>query len=177
MTAQGLRYDRGPKSERRLEEWGRGKGCSRSMPRESANGVPAAAQTGDDRVLVVDDQESYREVMRAVIEATPGLRLVGEASCGEDVLARIDDLAPDLVIVDVRMPGMGGLALARVLLARTPPPMVVLVSAQAPPDVLPVAQDGTAVVFVAKERLRPALLQKIREDHSRAGAVPGPAAG
>jgi DNA-binding NarL/FixJ family response regulator len=150
------------------------------MPRESVNGVLATGRTGDDgaaRVLVVDDQESYRDVMRAVIEATPGLLLVGEASCGEDVLARIDDLAPELVIVDVRMPGMGGIALARVLLERTPPPAVVLVSAQAPPESLPVARDGRVVVFIAKERLRPALLQKIREDHGRAGAAPSASAG
>jgi DNA-binding NarL/FixJ family response regulator len=148
------------------------------MPGPFADGVsPGGRAGGAGRVLVVDDQTSYRAVVRAVIEATPGLRLVGEASCGEDVLAQIDDLAPDTVIVDIRMPGMGGLALARVLLERNPPPAVLLVSAQAPPDALPVAQDGKVVVFVVKERLCPALLQKVREDHGRADTAPGAAAG
>ena len=151
------------------------------MPGRVPDAVSAEGRVGDGdgaaRVLVVDDQKSYREVMRAVIEATPGLRVVGEASCGEDVLARIDDLAPDMVIVDIRMPGMGGLALARLLLERNPPPAVLLVSAQAPPKALPVAQDGKVVVFVAKEHLRPALLQKVREDHDRADPASGPSVG
>jgi DNA-binding NarL/FixJ family response regulator len=151
------------------------------VPGRVPDGVSAEGGGGDGaaatRVLVVDDQKSYRDVVRAVIDATPGLRVVGEASCGEDVLARIEELVPDMVIVDIRMPGMGGLALARVLLERNPPPAVLLVSAQPPPDALPVAQDGTVVVFVAKAHLRPALLQKVREDHGRADTAPGPSDG
>jgi DNA-binding NarL/FixJ family response regulator len=151
------------------------------VPGRLPDGVSAEGRAGDGaaaaRVLVVDDQKSYRDVVRAVIEATPELRIVGEACCGEDVLARIDELAPDMVIVDIRMPGMGGLALARVLLERNPPPAVLLVSAQLPPEALPLAQDGKVVVFVAKEHLRPALLQKVREDHGRADTAPGPSHG
>lgn len=57
------------------------------------------------------------------------------------------------MIVDVRMPGMDGLALTRILLERTPPPLVLLVSAQPPPMSLPLGSDGSQVAFAAKERL------------------------
>jgi DNA-binding NarL/FixJ family response regulator len=104
-------------------------------------------------VLVVDDQKIFRDVMRAVVEATPGLRLVGEAGCGEEALRALDVFDPEFVIVDVRMPGMDGLALTRILLERTPRPMVLLVSAQPPPTQLPAGADGAPVAFAAKERL------------------------
>jgi len=143
------------------------------MAREFANG-PAPARRADAGgpaagVLVVDDQKVFREVMRAVVEATPGFALVGEASCGADALAAIDELDPELVIVDVRMPGMDGLELTHALLARAPAPVVVLVSAQSPPASLPIAANGRPVVFVAKERLCPAVLVEVWEERRPAG--------
>src|SRR5580704_4002180 len=56
------------------------------------------------RVLVVDDQKVFRDVLRAVVEATPRLRLVGEAACAEDGLLALDALSPEFVILDIRMP-------------------------------------------------------------------------
>jgi DNA-binding NarL/FixJ family response regulator len=128
------------------------------------NGAPVPhAQAAEDggRVLVVDDQKVFRDVMRAVVEATPGLRLVGEAGCGEEALRAVDVLAPELVIVDVRMPGMDGLALTRILLERTPQPLVLLVSAQPPPPQLPAGADGEPVAFAAKERLCSTILLEL----------------
>jgi DNA-binding NarL/FixJ family response regulator len=119
-------------------------------------------------VLVVDDQKVFRDVMRAVVEATPGLRLVGEAGCGEDALREVELLAPELVIVDVRMPGMDGLALTRMLLERTPRPIVLLVSAQPPPPELPAGADGLPVAFAAKERLCSTLLLELWKSRTQA---------
>jgi CheY-like chemotaxis protein len=138
------------------------------MANESSDGSTSARSAKDHftaaRVLVVDDQVVFRDVMRAVVEATPGLELVAEASCGKDALATTDELAPDLVIVDIRMPGMDGLTVARTLLERTPAPVVLLVSAQPPPASLPIAPDGSMVAFVAKEHLRPAVLRELWGD-------------
>ncbi|HTC72598.1 MAG TPA: response regulator transcription factor [Solirubrobacteraceae bacterium] len=122
-------------------------------------------------MLVVDDQKVFRDVMRAVVEATPGLRLVGEAGGGEEALRAADALAPELVIVDVRMPGMDGLTLTRILLERTPRPMVLLVSAQPPPMQLPADVDGTPVAFAAKERLCSTILLEL---WSRRAQAPTP---
>jgi CheY-like chemotaxis protein len=134
------------------------------MVRDSADGAPVpslrAAEDGG-RVLVVDDQKVFRDVMRAVVEATPGLRLVGEAGSGEEALRAVDLLAPEFVIVDVRMPGMDGLTLTGILLERTPRPMVLLVSAQPPPTQLPADADGTPVAFATKERLCSTILLEL----------------
>jgi len=116
---------------------------------------------GGGRVLVVDDQKVFRDVMSAVVEATPGLQLVGEAGSGEEALRAVDVLAPELVIVDVRMPGMDGLTLSRILLERTPRPIVLLVSAQPPPTQLPAGIDGVPVAFAAKERLCSTILLEL----------------
>ena len=120
----------------------------------------------------MDDQEVFRSVIRAVVEATPGMAVVGEASCGEDALSVVDELAPNLAIIDVRMPGMGGVELARALLSLGRPPKVLLVSAQAPPMSLPLAANGRAVVFLAKERLSPAALLEVWEDRAPGAPLP-----
>jgi DNA-binding NarL/FixJ family response regulator len=123
-------------------------------------------------VLVVDDQKVFRDVMRAVVEATPGLRLVGEAGCGEEALRVLDALAPELVIVDVRMPGMDGLTLTRILLERTPRPVVLLVSAQPPPTQLPAGADGRPVAFASKERLCSTILLELWSRRAQAPTPP-----
>jgi DNA-binding NarL/FixJ family response regulator len=133
------------------------------MITDSAAGLVPSVQAAEDvgRVLVVDDQKVFRDVMRAVVEATPGLMLVGEAGGGDEALRAVDVLAPELVIVDIRMPGMDGLALTRILLERTPGPTVLLVSAQPPPSQLPTGADGTPVAFAAKERLCSTILLEL----------------
>jgi len=123
--------------------------------------------------LVVDDQKVFRDVMRAVVEATPGLRLLGDAAFVKKELRAVQELDPQLVLVDVRMPGMDGLELARILFERNPAPVVLLVSAQSPPPTcLPRTADGTAVAFVVKEQLRPALLLEFWRSGSVAGLEP-----
>lgn len=128
------------------------------------------------RVLVVDDQKIFRDAVRAVVEATPGLTVVGEADCAEAAIVAIDALVPEFVILDVRMPGVDGPELAATLAARTPTPFLLLVSAQPPPMPLPTLADGGDVPFAGKQDLSPALLLRLwngRPDGSpAAGAAP-----
>ncbi|RKS08472.1 LuxR family two component transcriptional regulator [Nocardiopsis sp. Huas11] len=65
------------------------------------------------RVLVVDDQESIRSAFRMVLEAQPDMSVVGEAAEGAGALRQVRVLRPDVVLVDIRMPGMDGLELTR----------------------------------------------------------------
>ncbi|WP_395729590.1 response regulator transcription factor, partial [Nakamurella sp.] len=78
--------------------------------------------TGDAvpiRVLLVDDQPQFRRAAAALIETTPGLELVGEAGSGEQAVDLADELAPDLIVMDVRLPGIDGTeACRRILRAR-----------------------------------------------------------
>ena len=82
----------------------------------------------DLRVLVVDDEPLVREGIRVFLEREPGVRVVGEARNGEEALARIRELGPDLVLLDVQMPGMDGFAVVSAL-APEERPAVVFVTA------------------------------------------------
>ena len=117
-------------------------------------------------VLTVDDQPTFRLAARQVIEATPGFALLGEADSGEAALALARSLAPDLVLVDVRMPGLDGLETARRLKASHPATAIVLVTAC--PDSVPAGADSCgAEALVHKEELAPALLRRLWDAHGR----------
>ena len=80
------------------------------------------------RVLVVDDVATYLGAMVAVVAETPGFEVVAEASSGEDALAAASQSHPDLVLMDVHLPGIDGVEATRRLLLGTCPPTVVLLS-------------------------------------------------
>jgi CheY-like chemotaxis protein len=113
------------------------------------------------RVLTVDDQAVFLEVARALVESTPGFALAGEVTSGADALTAADTLEPDLVLLDVRMPGLDGPETARRLSARSAA-TIVLVSGQDDLDAVRLRAEGSgAVALVLKERLRPALLAEL----------------
>ena len=80
------------------------------------------------RVLVVDDVAAYLAAMVAVVAETPGFEVVGEASSGEDALVVATQSLPDLVLMDVHLPGIDGVEATRQLLLGACPPTVVLLS-------------------------------------------------
>jgi DNA-binding NarL/FixJ family response regulator len=109
-------------------------------------------------VLIVDDQESFRGVLRDLVSATPGFTLAGEATCGEDALLATDSLSPQLVLMDIRMPGCGGIEAARLLTRRHPRLVVVLISVGEPPSFGSGEFADAAVSFVRKRDLGAATL-------------------
>jgi DNA-binding NarL/FixJ family response regulator len=134
------------------------------MVQMNASGSPT---TSDVRVLTVDDQEPFRGVAREVIEATPGFEAVGEASSGEEALAAVERLAPQLVLLDVRMPGMDGIEVARRLAAAHPQTVVVLISIEEGIDV-PSAAQLDAIPLVRKQDFGPRLLRRLWQAHGPA---------
>jgi len=80
------------------------------------------------RVLIVDDQETYRRAMGAVVDATDGFVVVGSATTGEESLTAAAELRPDLVLMDINLPGIDGIEAAKRLSARPDGPVVVLLS-------------------------------------------------
>lgn len=81
------------------------------------------------RVLVVDDTILYRTIISEILNAIPGVEVVGTASHGEIALAKIAELAPDLITLDVEMPVMDGLTTLKRLRENKTKPLVVMVSA------------------------------------------------
>ncbi len=123
-------------------------------------------------VLAVDDHPGFLEAARAVVEATPGFRWAGGASSGAEALAAADHEEPDLMLVDVNMPGMSGFELARELDGSHPGTLVALISAQHP-DELPRERAGSPHRQVLrKENLRPDWLLALWQEH-RSGPPPG----
>jgi CheY-like chemotaxis protein len=116
-------------------------------------------------VLTVDDNAAFRACAHDVIEATAGFQPVGEAASGEEALTMVGQTEPQLVLVDVRMPGMDGIETARRLHASHPDLVVVLISLEEPADVVGLAAESGAVAFVRKQNFGPVMLRGLWQAH------------
>jgi len=116
-------------------------------------------------VVTVDDQAIFRAAAREVIDVTPGFEAVGEAASGEEAIALVGRLDPQLVLVDVRMPGMGGVEAARRIKELRPRAVVVLISLEAPEDAPATASESGAVAFVRKQDFNSKMLRGLWVAH------------
>jgi DNA-binding NarL/FixJ family response regulator len=111
------------------------------------------------RVLVVDDHQAFRDAAAVMIEVTPGFVLVGEAGTGEAALELMTTAVPELVLMDVNMPGMGGLRAAEVLRRNHPDVLVVLISTE---DRVALASDpARSAPYLSKACLSPDTLRDL----------------
>lgn len=118
-------------------------------------------------VLAVDDQPVFLRAAHALIDATPGFEQVGEATSGAEALEKAAALRPDLVLLDVRMPGMDGIETARRLADADGEVVVLLISLEAVPE-LPAESVAT---HVRKQDLSVRTLQDVWAVHSRRRVV------
>jgi DNA-binding NarL/FixJ family response regulator len=124
--------------------------------------IPAQrTATSSVRVLIVDDERFFQNVVHELVDATSGFEWVGAACSGEEGLDEADRLRPDLILMDVRMPGIGGMEAARRMSARGNPAIVVLISAE---EALSDASCGAASAIVPKRKLSRALLRRVWEE-------------
>lgn len=113
------------------------------------------------RVLLVDDNPSYLEVAARLLAADPAMRVLGEAGTGEEALAMLNQTQPDVVLMDLSLPGMSGLEATRRIKARPGAPKVVIVTLHDEPEYRAAALGAGADEFVGKADLRSHLQRAI----------------
>ncbi len=116
-------------------------------------------------MLIADDHAAYREGLVRAVAGDPRLELVGEAGDGGDAVALARGLRPDVLLLDVRMPGQGGMDVCRAVTADAPGLRVVLITASPGDDFDARAREAGAVAGVGKETPRAELMRLLRGDH------------
>jgi len=114
------------------------------------------------RVLVADDSEIFRSACCRVVDTATGFELVGTAASGEEAVDRVVELRPDLVLMDVRMPGMGGIEAAARTQEVAPETIVVLMSVDSG-----ASSADSAFAVVGKRSLTPSALKALWESARR----------
>jgi DNA-binding NarL/FixJ family response regulator len=117
--------------------------------------------SGEITVVVVDDQRLVRAGFGVILEAEPGITVVGEAGDGEEALELVRRLAPSVVLMDIRMPVMDGLAAARVILAETDSRVLMLTTFDSDEYVYAALQAG-ASGFLLKDAPSEQLVAAVR---------------
>jgi DNA-binding NarL/FixJ family response regulator len=121
-----------------------------------------AAVAGVIRVLIVDDDALVRAGLSMILAGSDDVRVVAEAADGAEVPAAVDAFAPDVVLMDIRMPGVDGLSATESLRAREgAPQVIVLTTFEAGDDVLRALRAGAAG-FLLKDTPPPEILRAIR---------------
>ena len=111
--------------------------------------------------MTVDDQAVFRSVAREVVEATPGFEPAGEAASGEEAIQLVEAEQPQMVLVDVRMPGMDGVETASRLSSAHPELVIVLISLEDQSSFPSATARSGAATFVRKQDFGPALLRSL----------------
>jgi len=113
------------------------------------------------RVWVVDDQASFRRATTAALHASNDFVLVGESETGEAAVELIQEGGVDIVLMDINMPGMGGIAATREILSVRPDLTIVLMSTYDAEDLPAAAWQCGAGGYVRKDRLSSDLLSRL----------------
>lgn len=107
------------------------------------------------RVLIVDDQAPFRMAARDVVEATADFEVVGEAETGEASVEMANHLKPDLVLMDVNLPGINGLDATRKIVLDLQPVVVLLLSTYEYEEYAPRAAECGASAYIPKSEFMP----------------------
>jgi DNA-binding NarL/FixJ family response regulator len=113
--------------------------------------------------MIVDDQAPFRAAARAVVDRIDGFELVAEVGSGEDAVVATTTHAPDLVLMDINMGELDGIAATRLITAAAPGTKVILVSTYRLEELPPAARSSGAVAYVNKDELSPRVVRRLWE--------------
>jgi len=102
------------------------------------------------RVLVVDDYEPFRRFVCSTLGKRPALQIVGEASDGAEAIRRAEELKPDLILLDIGLPTLNGIEVARQIRTLAPDSKIIFVSQESSRDVVQEALNSGARGYVLK---------------------------
>jgi DNA-binding NarL/FixJ family response regulator len=114
------------------------------------------------RILLVDDHPVVRQGLKTLLEGQSGWEVVGEASDGFEALDKADSLQPNVIVLDVTMPGMNGLEACRLLRQRAPSLEVLFVTQHDSPQMMREALDAGARGYVVKSNAARDLLEAVQ---------------
>jgi len=114
-------------------------------------------------VMLVDDHAVVRMGFRLLLDAAPDMRVVAEADSGEEAMRRIDEARPEVVVMDISMPGIGGLEAVRRILAKVPGARILVLSAHEDAMHARRVLKAGAAGYLTKRSAAEALIQAIRE--------------
>ncbi|HTO25842.1 MAG TPA: response regulator transcription factor [Gaiellaceae bacterium] len=113
--------------------------------------------------LIVDDHEVVREGLRLSLSRAPHIRVIGEAGDGESAVALAERRKPDVVIMDVRMPGMDGLEATKLMTEKVPETSVLIFTAYSERSLLSRGLESGAKGYILKEAPHQTLLRAIEK--------------
>ncbi len=103
------------------------------------------------RVVIVDDHPMVAEGIEALLETYDELTVVAALSSGQDVVDRVDDLNPDVILLDLNMPGLGGLSATELILEKRPETKIVILSMHDTPEYISTALSHGARGYLLKD--------------------------
>ena len=118
------------------------------------------------RIVIADDQALVRGALAALLALEPDIDVAGVAADGAEALTLVGDLAPDVCLMDIQMPGLDGIEATRRLRAASPATRVLIVTTFARPGYLRSALDAGAAGFMAKDAPAEELADAVRRVHS-----------
>ena len=129
----------------------RSRGESKPMPVSADRPVGHPPHEGPVRVVVVDDHNLLRVGLRRILDQDPEVEVVAEAGNGEEALALLERVRPDVVLLDLHMPGLGGLETVRRLRRRHPEVRIIVISVSCQEPYLSTVLEAGAHGFLSKD--------------------------
>lgn len=118
------------------------------------------------RLLIVDNHTLFRQGLVSLLQSEPGYEVIGEASSGEEALHRVPELGPDVVLMDVKMPGIGGVEATRRLLEANPEARILMLTVSEEEENLFAAIQVGARGYILKNADAAELLEAIQRVHA-----------
>ncbi len=115
------------------------------------------------RILIVDDNPALREGLKSILSDFPAFDIVGEAPDGVEALNAVERLLPDLVLMDISMPRMDGLAATKEIKKRWPGTKILVFTVYKTPEYLVAAHKAGADGYILKDSSRAELIQSIED--------------